>query len=430
MMTKHAIEIKISGKHAFLLLLIHLAFACFLFPSLVHADNWNESFETTTTWNEVPPGWHNESQKGNTFWADPGPDDPSGWQVESVSGSKYLRMRTEAGTHDRVKLFSDKTFGAGIYSWWVYLPSEWEAGANTAVAAWLYSTEPADSSKKREIDFEIGYGTEYDRKQTLGDEWNNHNKLLCHLTVQPTDGISEYDETRHYIVAVDAGYWYKLSIKLEATSENEYRVTWLIKREDQSETEVYSFTCPYGPSNTPFYICCSLENFPDKDADGNDNLWMGEEIYPREPHHAKFRDISFSDSTLGGEAPTTTETIQVLPQNYQDTGIQLEAGQTLEIRAEGTVCDQVGCPHPRSPDGKQDRLAWDEFLAPGCPLFSLVGRIGEDGSPLCIGSSFSTQVQSGGTLYMGMNERIPPYCTGCFADNSGYWTAEVTITGP
>jgi len=123
-----------------------------------------------------------------------------------------------------------------------------------------------------------------------------------------------------------------------------------------------------------------------------------------------------------GAEGSHSRTIRVAPLDFQPTGISLRAGQVLRIRAWGTVCDQVGCPHPRDPDGKRDRLAWHEFPAPGCPLYSLVGRIGPRGKPFCVGSHFRTRLTAGGMLYLGMNDRR---CPGCFRDNSGHWTAEV-----
>jgi hypothetical protein len=53
-----------------------------------------------------------------------------------------------------------------------------------------------------------------------------------------------------------------------------------------------------------------------------------------------------------------------------------------------------------------------------------VGRIGEDGVPFEIGTSVSFSVETAGRLYLGVNDE-----KGRFGNNSGSWTANITVGG-
>jgi hypothetical protein len=57
--------------------------------------------------------------------------------------------------------------------------------------------------------------------------------------------------------------------------------------------------------------------------------------------------------------------------------------------------------------------------APNLPCWSLIGRVGNNGVAFEIGVKTVFHVQSGGRLYLGVNDDS-------FGDNSGYWTALVS----
>jgi hypothetical protein len=63
-----------------------------------------------------------------------------------------------------------------------------------------------------------------------------------------------------------------------------------------------------------------------------------------------------------------------------------------------------------------------KFVAPGLPCWSLIGRIGQSGTIFEVGSSKSFVAASSGEVYLGVNDNY-------FGDNSGSWTASISITG-
>ena len=59
------------------------------------------------------------------------------------------------------------------------------------------------------------------------------------------------------------------------------------------------------------------------------------------------------------------------------------------------------------------------FSVPSAPCYSLVGKVGADGTPFEVGASYSTPaVATSGELYFGPNDNRYP-------DNRGTWTAVV-----
>ncbi len=113
---------------------------------------------------------------------------------------------------------------------------------------------------------------------------------------------------------------------------------------------------------------------------------------------------------------------------WTDTGLDLAAGSSITITADGTV-KIAGSDPGKTPDGDQScipsELAEDwaaDFIAPGLHCWALIARIG-DAEPFVVGTSESFSVPSAGRLYLGVNEGSAD-----FGDNSGSWTADITVS--
>lgn len=115
----------------------------------------------------------------------------------------------------------------------------------------------------------------------------------------------------------------------------------------------------------------------------------------------------------------------LVEQLWRDTGIMVNAGQTVTIACDaesGTIrwggfgtestCDGA-------PFGPVD--TWTEAIAPGCQVFSLVAKIGDDGAPHCIDMGSSFVATRSGPLYLAFNDGDVA------SDNGGAWTVDVAL---
>ncbi len=129
--------------------------------------------------------------------------------------------------------------------------------------------------------------------------------------------------------------------------------------------------------------------------------------------------------------PPSTLTITVQPNRaWTDTGIDLSASDTAAITASGTIriaaSERIAL---RQPGGFVPNCSTPRklFGAPAGPVpapqlscWSLIGRVGAGGPIFEIGMKGSVPPGSAGRLYLGMNNDS-------FAQNSGFWTAVVTV---
>ncbi|HEX5097248.1 MAG TPA: hypothetical protein VFX21_14575 [Acidimicrobiia bacterium] len=115
---------------------------------------------------------------------------------------------------------------------------------------------------------------------------------------------------------------------------------------------------------------------------------------------------------------------------FNDSGLDVAAGDTVAITAEGNIEFKAGEPSTRvGPEGMpldecKARLRKDRDLilpAPGQPCWSLIGRVGEKGTPFGIGKSNAVVAKDNGALFLGVNDGQP-------GDNGGSWKATVTVT--
>ncbi len=175
----------------------------------------------------------------------------------------------EKNEFNRVKARSFENFKLGEYRWRVQLP-DLEAGANNAVAAWVFSdSSGANDTAAREVDFEIGYGTDQDRvRYGLDDAAAPANALKVLMTIQ-TDtstgtvldsfAFDPIDRSKH----VHAGAWYTFSIVLSKNFEGAYIVTWFILDEASGEKMLgrSEAITHYTLVETEFDVLASSESF-------------------------------------------------------------------------------------------------------------------------------------------------------------------------
>jgi PKD repeat protein len=109
--------------------------------------------------------------------------------------------------------------------------------------------------------------------------------------------------------------------------------------------------------------------------------------------------------------------------NWIDTGITVQAGEVVGIRAGGTVCyGSNGTTLCYGPNGRGGSAA-SGWLAPGLSELSLVARIG-DGAPFLVGALAVVTADRNGRLYLGVND-----CLSCYGDNGGNYQAHVEVYG-
>jgi hypothetical protein len=168
-----------------------------------------------------------------------------------------LRLFSHANTRDRTKVKTIEKFGAGIYTWKVFVP-EMGVGDQTAIGAYLYKDD------KHELDFEIGYGNKAIRKELEATE----EDLIVYMTSQDNPSSS-------FIKTIMRNKWYTLSLEL-IDINGFYKVNWKIDDEIEHSVELN-----YG-SSTRYKIFCSIENLP----------FIGDHI-PTKNNYTLFNSVTF-----------------------------------------------------------------------------------------------------------------------------------------
>ena len=112
---------------------------------------------------------------------------------------------------------------------------------------------------------------------------------------------------------------------------------------------------------------------------------------------------------------------------WTDSGITVEAGESVTVVADGEVSFGSGPLGSMPPSGVPWGAACDEirpqtgtWTAEGLPCWSLIARVGE-GEPIAVGDRATFEALADGPLQLGVNDDA-------FADNSGSWTASVTVS--
>ena len=131
-------------------------------------------------------------------------------------------------------------------------------------------------------------------------------------------------------------------------------------------------------------------------------------------------------SFIGASAQDITvyETIslaKVLPipitTDWTDTGVNLVVGDTVNVKCDGIASTNGGLSaYWIGPEGGYG-------IHPGlpvsdAPVYSVIGRIGTNGTPFYVGRVCAFKANVAGELYLGYND-------GVFADNYGYYIAYI-----
>ncbi len=101
-------------------------------------------------------------------------------------------------------------------------------------------------------------------------------------------------------------------------------------------------------------------------------------------------------------------------QAWHASGIQLEAGDRLELVASGAIALSDGSSHECTPYGLIGVKATPSYLAPGLDRYALIGKIGPDGRPFQVASRTTLEVEGPGELFLGVNDEWFDYNSGSF----------------
>lgn len=123
-----------------------------------------------------------------------------------------------------------------------------------------------------------------------------------------------------------------------------------------------------------------------------------------------------------------------------DTGIDLTAGERLQITATGTVVYGVNPEQVTDADGGHysGTKFFTSAVLPTTVVVSLTGKVGgttaidtgtllpegtPDSGPGFVGTSYDEYVPETGRLFLGFNDRV-----NAFGDNSGAFTVTITLS--
>ncbi len=104
---------------------------------------------------------------------------------------------------------------------------------------------------------------------------------------------------------------------------------------------------------------------------------------------------------------------------WQSVGVQVDPGDLIRLRAEGTWLYTPGEYH--GPEGHRKYQAPDTYPINAVAGGVLLGRIGEGGYPFVVGRGGTFVADQHGFLYLRINDDI-------LSDNEGYVTVEVHVT--
>ena len=202
-------------------------------------------------------------------------DDSQGSSPKSYAIShSTLRISTRPQTRDRVKVRTMDRFGAGKYTWRVYVPAMGK-GDQASIGAFLYRDD------QHEVDFEIGYGKARLREALEASPTD----LVCYCTSQGHPSSSSQ-------ILIGREAWHTLSIEVDYGMQGNYLIKWVV-----DGRQVKQLQTAFGDEIT-FTVHCSVENL----------LFIGDHI-PTQENHAVFDSVDFvaakgiQKSDAGSSAP-------------------------------------------------------------------------------------------------------------------------------
>jgi hypothetical protein len=104
--------------------------------------------------------------------------------------------------------------------------------------------------------------------------------------------------------------------------------------------------------------------------------------------------------------------------DWQSTGQRVHPGDMLILEAGGTWLYTPDEYH--GPEGHRHYRAPSFYPLPAVPGGALIGRIGEEGEPRYVGDGVGWRAESGGMLYLRIDDDI-------LSDNKGFVTVNVEI---
>jgi len=105
--------------------------------------------------------------------------------------------------------------------------------------------------------------------------------------------------------------------------------------------------------------------------------------------------------------------------DWQSVGVQVNQGDLIRIRAQGTWLYTPGEYH--GPEGHHKYRAPNTYPINAIAGGVLLGRIGESGHLFIVGRGGTFYAEQSGLLYLRINDDI-------LSDNEGYVTVEVSVT--
>ena len=120
----------------------------------------------------------------------------------------------------------------------------------------------------------------------------------------------------------------------------------------------------------------------------------------------------------GSSCDSNSAVVQAANSNWIDTGFSVQTGDRLFVTTTGMIRICCGSsPLDISPDGKPPAND-NAFPGPSLPAYALIGKVGQNGAPFFVGSSYTGNATTSGELYLIVND-------GVHADNTGSFCTAV-----
>lgn len=118
--------------------------------------------------------------------------------------------------------------------------------------------------------------------------------------------------------------------------------------------------------------------------------------------------LCFSAFAQNASTPTQGQSFRVsASQTWTDTGVDLAPGDTVALSTESSSGSQSSC----SPGGAPASAGSSGSLPLGsAPAGALIARISDKSEPLLVGSSRQVHTDTGGRLFLGINQTNPSNC--------------------
>jgi hypothetical protein len=105
--------------------------------------------------------------------------------------------------------------------------------------------------------------------------------------------------------------------------------------------------------------------------------------------------------------------------DWQSVGMQVQTGDVLQIRAQGSWMYTPGEYH--GPEGHAHYRAPSFYPLPDAPGGALIGRVGENGELFYVGQRVTWVARRSGLLYLRIDDDI-------LSDNDGWVVVEVSVS--